>query len=130
MADRHDDLAGMARDKALHRHRQSALQLNEGLAAWKAKPGRVPLNRLPLGQLGEILQLFACPLTEVTLEKASLDRHLEPEPRSDRLGRLPSSLEGRGVYRSHGTHDAKPLRDRNRLLLALFRQVKPRGATR
>ena len=103
----------------------AGLHVGEALAAREPEPARVALDRPPLGQLHQRLQLAAGPLAEVALEQPSLGLHLQAARRADRRRRLLGALQRRGVDRVDPLQLGDPLRRRLGLGPALVGEVQP-----
>ena len=88
VADGHDDLPGVSQHQTVDGDADAELHLGEGLAAGEPEAARTQLHRLPLGQLGEGLELRAGPVAEVGFEQAPLDD--APSARGQRRSAPPS----------------------------------------
>ena len=119
----HDDFAGVLHPVASHDSGEARLKLEKRLAARKPEARRIPLDRAPLGELGQLRQLLACPLAEVAFEETSVDVHPLTQLGGKGSSRLPGALEGGGVD-SSSRYAREPAGSLGRLGQARFRQVQ------
>ena len=102
VADRDHHAAGILGAHSIEAADDASLHLGEALSVRESEPTRKLLDRLPLGQFEEVLQVGAGPVAEVALEEAFIDLHLDAAGLADWCGRFAGPFQRARVNRIDG----------------------------